>query len=588
MVSKNKNIRKAVQMTKTVTKINRKMDAISAISDLQVRIHEITSVQRKAVQARRGSYRAAMNPRTRVSTPFGGSGDQHVDAWSRRMMRELSRDMDRNADTFRVMNDAFACAVVGEGVQYRPTTKDPEWNKTVAKKIHEKMLMDRNGVDSRGMRSGYRGQYDYVRSFAVDGEVGLIKLDDRTVQFFESEQLTNGGRLAHRDVDGVKMTEAGKVEALHICPYDVMGRLDLGGGDDYEADVVEWVANRSRFSQTRGVPLLVAALDDWERLDSFRESEIIAAEQGSQIYGAIEHPPGDSGTSKPFTPSNPTVDPSETVRGGVNGQSQIDWQPTTAGALLDLPNGKKYTPINPQRPNRDAVPFLMELLRQFCANIGLPYEFVYNDVRGLSWSVNRALVQMARDRIKIWQTQFFGPVISNWFKWMLVGMIEDGEIDKHEEWDKHELAWPQISWPDEGAEYEAQQLGLLKGLTTRHRVHGPHWRDILEERFTELEFASELTAKHNEAYPDFQVHPYFFLGFEDELKQAMVEKADLKVDDAVSTGKTKIGPQEKDRGVSTALPSPNVPEGKKEKANTPSKPSKKFGARSLRGRTDRR
>jgi len=364
-----------------------------------------------------------------------------------------------------------------------------------------------------------------------------------------------------------------------------MGRLNLSGGDDFEADVVEWVANRSRFSQTRGVPLLVAALDDWERLDSFRESEIIAAEQGSQIYGAIEHVVGDIGGARPFTPQDKRVDPSETVKSGVNQSGQIDWQPTTAGALIDLPNGKKYVPVNPQRPNRDAVPFLMELIRQFCANIGLPYEFVYNDVRGLSWSVNRALVQMARDRIKIWQTQFFGPVFSNWFKWMLSGMIDSGEIEFHEEWDKHELAWPMISWPDEGAEYEAQQLGLLKGLTTRHRVHGPHWRDILEERFTELEFASELTVRHNKAYPDFQIHPYFFLGFEDELKQAMVEKADLKVDDAVPPGKTKIGPQEKDRGVSTALPSPNVPEGKKDKAN---KPSQKFGARSLRDRQSRR
>lgn len=595
VVAKQKRRDAVKTQARTVTKIKQVLDPVTAATDFHVRLQEIIAVKRRAVQARRGSYRAAMNPRSRNQTPYGGSGDQHVDMWSRRMMRELSRDMDRNADTFRILNDAFTCAVVGEGVQYRPTTKDAEWNKVVAKKVHQKMLKDRGGVDSRGIRSGYRGQYDLVRAFAVDGESGFIKLENRTVQFYESEQLTDGGQLGDHNVDGVRMDDIGQITEYHICPYDNMGRLNLDSGDDWGADVVEWLANRSRFSQTRGVPLLVASLDDWERLDSFRESEIIAAEQGSQIYGAIEHPDGDIGNSHPFTPGNAGVDPSQTVRGGLSSDGQIDWQPTTAGALLDLPNGKKYVPINPQRPNRDAVPFLMELLRQFCANVGLPYEFVYNDVRGLSWSVNRALVQMARDRIKVWQTQTFGPVMTNWYHWLIAGMIEDGEIPFHEEWEQHELAWPQISWPDEGAEYEAQQLGLLKGLTTRHRVHGPRWREFMEERFMELEFASELSIKHNVAFPDFKVNPYFFLGFEDEIKIAEVEKADIKVDDAVDPGSLKSGVKHEEKGVSTALPSPNVPEGKAEEANAPpnatTKPAPKSGKfmdRSLRDRTSRR
>lgn len=567
------------------TSVKSPLKELTAAQNFRARIADVAAHHKQAVQARRGSYRAAMNPRSRVQTPFGGSGDQHVDMWSRRMLRELSRDMDRNADTFRILNDAFTCAVVGEGVQYRPTTSDQEWNKKLAKLIHKKMLKDRNGVDSRGMRSGYRGQYDYVRAFCVDGEAGLIKLSDRTVQFFESEQLTDGGTHSMRTVDGVNMNKSGKVVSLRICPYDGLGRLNLGGGDEYDANDVEWLANRTRFSQTRGVPLLVASLDDWERLDSFRESEIIAAEQGAQIYGVIEHQVGDIGTSRPFSPGNTGVDPSEVVRGGNSSDGQVDWQPTSAGSLLDLPDGKKYVPVNPQRPNRDAVPFLMELVRQFCANVGLPYEFVYNDVRGLSWSVNRALVQMARDRIKVWQVQFFGPVFSNWFNWMVAGLVEDGEIEFNDEWENHELAWPQISWPDEGAEYEAQQLGLLKGLTTRHRVHGPHWRDIMEERAAELKFATELTIAHNIAHPDFKLHPYFFLGFEDEIKIAEVEKSDIKVDDAVDPGSLKSGIKQVDKGISTSIPSPNVPEGKKDDAT---KPKGKFMDRSLHGRQARR
>jgi capsid protein len=521
-----KNVGKTAEI-RSIRKVTHVLSPlVSTASEFHTRIHEINSVRKQMLTARRGSYRAALNPRSRLQTPYGGSGDQHVDVWSRRMLRELSRDMDRNADTFGVLNDAFAAATVGEGVKYRPTTKDTEWNKIVARKMDEKMRKDRGGIDCREIRTGYRIQYDLVRAFAVDGETAFLKLNNKTIQCFESEQITNGGVYEERNVDGVESNENGSIKGYHIVPYDMMGRLAYSAGEDYDANHVEWLANRSRFSQTRGVPLIVGGIDDWERLDSFRESEIIAAEQGSQIYGVIKHPEGSMGTSRPFAPGS--GDPSQVVRGGITDGSNggglaVDWQPTVAGALLDLPDGKDYVPVNPSRPNPEAVPFMMELIRQFCAKAGLPYEFVYNDVRGLSWSVNRALVQMARDRISIWQKQFFAPMFSNLYLWILGNMIDSGEIPANEEWQSHELQWSQISWPDEGAEYVAQSMGLLKGLTSRHRVHGPLWRDILEERAVELEFASDLAMKHNSRFKDFPITPQFFLGFEGEITQSKTE-----------------------------------------------------------------
>lgn len=514
---------------------------LNAAVDLRRQVTKIVTQQRVAVQARRGSYRAAMNPRTRVQTPWGGSGDQQLDMWSRRMLRELSRDLDRNADTFRILNDAFASAVVGKGVQYRPMTKDDEWNKLALEYVHQLMLADKKGVDYRGVRCGYKIQYDLVREYAVDGEMGFLKLSNVTIQPFESEQVTNGGYMqtdvgavTFQTVDGVNMDAGGRVTSYHICPFDALGRLDYGDGTDYSVKDVEWCANRARFSQTRGTPLLVACLEDWERLDSYRESEIIAAEQGSQIYGVIKHQVGDLGTGRPFAGSQ--IDPGRIMRSGINdGMSangyQINWQPTVAGAILDLPDGKDYVPIDPKRPNPEAVNFLMELLRQFCANSGLPYEWVYNDVRGLSWSVHRGLVQMARDRIAIWQTQFFGPIFRNFYTWLVGSLIDDGRLPGNPEWRKFELDWPQISWPDEGAEYEAQANGLLKGLTTRHRVYGAGWRGMIDERMIELEYAAKKATDYNAKYPDFKVTPQFVLGFEDSIKRAEVEKADVDATD---------------------------------------------------------
>lgn len=477
--------------------------------DLRERLRGVTLALRAdrqdAVKARRGSYRAANNPRSRVQTPYGGTGDQHADTWSRLLARELSRDLDRNADTFRVLMNSLCDTYVGEGVRVRPTTSDKEWNVAVAKIMHREFSLVGGGMDSRQMESWYQLQRRLVRAVFVDGEHAVLRLGNGRLQMVESEQIA--GAWSHDEVYGIKLNEAGAAVSYKICPFNLTGGVDANAGSEVGASLVDFIAMRDRVSQTRGMPLLVAALDEWERIDSYRESEIIAAEQGSQIYGAIKRQPGDFGYSQAGS------DGSAPITTGVGDDGAVDWRPTVSGSLLDLPNGADYVPINPQRPNKDTAPFLIELLRHFCAVGGLAYEFSFNDLRGLSWSVNRAMVQMARDTIRIRQVQQFGPALSSIYRWKLARLIESGVIPSPPpDWDQHEHQWPVISWPDEGKEYEAQALGLTKGLTSRHRIHGPQWRDLMDERAAELAYASELAREHNGKFDEFKVSPFFFLG----------------------------------------------------------------------------
>lgn len=529
MSKKNRRNNKPIPVTQAmgapIAKIRQVVSPVSLHNDLRAKVTEFIAVQRKAMIARRGSYRAAANPRSRNQTPYGGSGDQQVDSFSRRLARELARDLDRNADTFGVLMNAWCAAVHGGGVRWRPTTSDADWNHKASTALHRRMQEVRGGVDVRELRSGYQLLGDYVRATGVDGESALLKLDNGQAQGVESEQITNGGRYTSETVDGVQYDPAGRVVGFHILPYSGTGALAIGKGQDYSSNEVIWTPIRSRFSQTRGMPLLVAALDNWERLDSYIESEVIAAEQGSQLYGVIERIAGDNGMGGAFSPVDASADPSNMVRGGTNSNGGLDWGGTTAGALMELPNGAKYVPVNPQRPNMSAAPFVIEMLRMASANVGLPYEWVYNDLRGLSWSINRALVAMARDRIAITQSNTFGPAFNDFYRWQLAFLIEGGEIPQHPEWDIGELSWPQISWPDEGKEYEAQSLGLEKGLTTRHRVHGPSWRSLMAERLEELTFAAELADQHNKKFPQFSVAPSFFLGYD-----INAEKPSAKID----------------------------------------------------------
>lgn len=519
----------------TPVRVKRVLDTIQSNVDTRLKVTEAVGFMRQAIQARRGSYRSTLNPRSRMQTPYGGSGDQHVDVWSQRVGRELSRDLDRNGDVFKVLLDTFAFAVVGNGVRVRPTTKDQKWNDDTAKAVDAFYSMVRGGVDARQQRNMYGMQYDFVRAVAADGEAGWIKLRKGRIAAVESEQFVGkGGAYTYspKDVNGVLLDEYGAATGYNIAPFGPTGSIDFGKAEEYRAESVEFVALMTRFSQTRGMPMLIAALEDWERLDSYRESEIIAAEQGSQLYGAIERPVGDMGFSTPWQPANGQGGTGEVVRGGMvpsenGGGDKIDWQSTVAGSLLELPNGAKYVPINPQRPNRDCTPFMQEIIRMMCSITGIPYEITYSDLRGLSWSINRALVQLARDRVSVWQTRYFGPTFSQTYYFVVQWLISQGVVaTPPSDWMSHELAWPEISWPDEGKEFEAQAYGLLKGLLSRSKIHGPMWRDVMRERGIELDFASELAREHNAKYPEFPIDPMFYLGFEGEASQVHIEKED--------------------------------------------------------------
>lgn len=510
------------------------------------------------IQARRGSYRGANNPRTRTQTPFGGSGDQHADPWTRRIMREISRDMERNAGAYSTMLDEYARVMVGDGVRALCRSKDENWNKLAGDWLHRKCLLTGVGsIDSRQRQSHYAQQAEFVRSTARDGDCLMIRRADFRIQMVEADQVTSGpaallvggttnGMLSY--ADGVHMDDDGATIFYTVCPYDERtGSIALGQPINYPADVCSFAAIKTRISQTRGIPLLVSGMVSFERLDSFMESEVIAAEQGSQIYGAVEYPEGNMGYAGTYGAQSPSTGndsqpPTPGFSGGlVNApQGNIDWHETVAGAVIELPDGKKYVPINPQRPNRDAAPFMIELLRQFNANGGLPYEITYNDLRGLSWNVQRGMVQAARDKIVVPQNLIYAPVFRDNFRWMLANAIASGELPMVEGWDQLDLLFPRISWPDEGKEFEAQKAGLRGGLTTRHRIFGPDWRSMIDEQMIELEYATEKVVQYNKRFPDFKMKPQELLGLVDHGDESTMDGGD----EVKAPGKKTKNPEE--------------------------------------------
>lgn len=463
---------------------------------------------RKIAKARRGSYRAALNPRSRVQTALGGSGDSHTDQLTRRLLRELARDLDRNASAFTTLHNKFAQFLTGRGVPWIPRTGDAAWDQKAQEYLNDRMKSQ--AVDVRGLKTGYDLQGLYARGFAVDGDSIALLIEGGQIQVLESEQLD--GDLSPKDLlasTGISMTEAGAAEKFNIRPYGP-GEW-LGESTPFNPDQVTFTANSNRPSQTRGTPLLHACLDDFERADSYVESEVIAAEVSSQVWVTMNYREGK-------TPQLPYGQPSDAeqndtaIRGGLKTDGQVDWQPSVAGSALVAPDGMTATPWNPQRPNVNAEPFLIWLLRTWCGSIGVAYELIFNDLRSMSWAVAKAYVDLTNATIADFQTKKLESPFRRWYLHQIAWAIKVGHLPPNSRWHKGDLDWPRLTEPDDQKRFDANKAGYQSGQTSRRRQLGNDWSLIIDELAEEYEHACKKARDINTKYPEFRVGPDYFLG----------------------------------------------------------------------------
>jgi hypothetical protein len=104
--------------------------------------------------------------------------------------------------------------------------------------------------------------------------------------------------------------------------------------------------------------------------------------------------------------------------------------------------------------------------------------------------------------MRVIQNKLFATPFGDIYLWTLANLIASGEVPANEEWESFDLVWPELSWPDEGKEFEASVLGLSKGLTTRHKIMGPTWRKMLDQQMEELNYAAKLCVKFNEEFAE--------------------------------------------------------------------------------------
>ena len=446
----------------------------------------------RGITAAAASFRATRPDRSRVRV-WGGGGDYHADRRTRRILRELSQDMERNAECY----DIFLAGVAGllGAPTPRPTTPDEEWNQTVSRRWKAVSSKQRGGLDARGLQSWDDLCTGWWRAALRDGDIATIPLVDGTISTILADQIDSPprpGNQYRRTIAGFTLGPKDEILTVWIAPRDAHGQAQPTRAEPFAADQVSLMAWRYDNTYSRGVPILAAGLDNTERIDALVEAEVISAEQASNLYGAItrERAAGQATLAAPLTSIGASGEdtgspaPSET--------QPIDYVSFPAGSYLDLPPGTRWDSIAQTRPNLNVPEFLRALLSISCARVGIPYAVIFCDFKGVNWSGNRGLVSLTRDALSRHRQGLCEPFIDPLYPWWLANEIANGTLRPPRGMDPeaiyaHAWDWPdRPEWPDPYKEERRHELALSQYTDSLHRIVGPDWHQRITERQAEL------------------------------------------------------------------------------------------------------
>ena len=405
----------------------------------------------------------AQRDRTRRTRTYSvGGADQHADATTLDRLRETSRDLDRNSCLMHGLLDRFVHNVLGESFPFRPNTGDEGWNKAA----HEYM------VDRAGPTSDVRGLFDWhdrlavtLRALATDGESFHLHVTGGMTQIVEGHQVgTPSDRRRSRNIiNGVETTSAGRPRAIWVGQNvyrDVypssskMRRIPAGQ--------FLWPAYRTRYTQTRGIPIVAAALSHYDRLDEYIDNEALAAAidaclaffiQGDIDYDAI---PDDQYTRE-----------STDGEGDATTETLQQIQP---GMIARLGRDEKVQQFGAKRPGTQWEPYIRSSLRILGASMGMPLELVLLDFSQTNYSSARAALLQAYRMFRVWQQWTIRNVAQPQYRRWIGQAIASGDLTPNDQAGRVRWFPPQWGWVDPYKEIIALREAVGLGVKTETEI----------------------------------------------------------------------------------------------------------------------
>ena len=420
----------------------------------------------------------------------GGFSNQEIAA-SLAIIRQRSREMEKNSEHYLRWLDLFVANVIGDGVKFKSTPSrsddDPTIDEAAAKFLQYhwwKWGTTPGMADTTGRKTFNAICRLAAANWARDGEAILLidraapnpyGFSLRIVRPDALDETMNGrGQTASTVIrNGV---EVDRVSLRAVAYYLRTSREDPGASYVLNRPVVRVPAadvlhlyTQHDETQTRGVPLGHAVLKKLKMLDEYNFSELVAARDEANTTGVFSAPAGREGEIAEYTDE----------------EKAALTMPSEPGTKMMLGTGWDYKTVTPTHPNRELTAFKNSMLREVASGLGLEYACFANDWAGVSFSSVRAGTIAERDHWRILQSQFIEQVASPVFRAWLASFLKYRAsspyiVADYERLAEHEFRGRTWEWVDPMKDVNAAALAVAHGWKTDAQIAADYGTDIDE------------------------------------------------------------------------------------------------------------
>jgi lambda family phage portal protein len=409
-----------------------------------------------------------------------GSGDNHLNFADLNIIREKSRQTDRDNMFFSSILDRLIENVIGNGVNIQIQSKNKRWDNQAEFLWSE---FWGNKPEVRNFCNGQELESLMFRSKRVDGDILVIMLNDQ-IQFIEGDRIRTPFEFAGNKniVNGIELNAYGAPVRYFVHDYDdSVYYNNKGTFKTYEAkDCIFW-ANRHRHSMTRGIPVLARNLELFDDIDGFVEASVIQQKMAAAHVMFITRKGGLDMLDGVTT---------ETDDMGNEYQSK-DFRP---GEVLYGEPGEDAKVLGPQQSGQQFSPFVSQLLRFAGLCFGMPLELVSLDFSRTNYSSARASLLVAHKSFVRQHRDFLDNVMVPIVKWFIKSKIRSGELAERFDY-KINATPPKMISVDPLKETKAEIERIAAGLSTLKESalnNGQDWDMILAQKEIEIIEAANI------------------------------------------------------------------------------------------------
>jgi lambda family phage portal protein len=435
--------------------------------------------------------------------------------YSLQMLRNRSRDLNRNDPVARSATDTMGLNIVGRGL--RPQSR---------------LRADRLGISQDKARvlqrqveaifeswapfadSGNRLNFDELQFLALrkileDGEVLALPVRPKelwrplgwAVELLETDRLVSwGAKTTTGNMSGVEVGQRGEPLRYWISPvdyqnqvggaYNLLPPVPVEARDPFGRPKVLHLFRAERPGQLRGIPFFAPVVNYFKDLADYLEAEVVAAKVAACLAVFISKQDPLLGAPPPLPGTG----------NGQGGNANQRYETLDPGTIMYGQLGEKAEMIDFKRALNFSS-FVDQVMRVIGMALGLPYELLVKDFSKTNYSSARASLLEARRMFTTMRYWFAAKFCQPFWELLLEEAYLDGLFAVPNFYkfraEYCRCAWVggAWGWVDPIKEKEAAKLGIDWGLDTYASVaseQGEDWEELLMQRALEEEFISEL------------------------------------------------------------------------------------------------